>query len=404
MKKVWSIAKDMFINILSSMIPTIVLQLIVLPFVSKELSQEIYGNMVSIVAINTVVAITLGNVWNNVRLLLQEKYNKAKSYGDFGILILGSSILCVIVVVACIAVMGLAESILDYVLIAIISVLALLHGYVIVVFRLNLDFIRLFINNLMLSAGYFVGYLLLLFFDMKWQWVYIFGYSFSIAYTLLHSSLLQEGIRKTKLFPEAVREGTTLLIATGIGNFLNYSDRIILNPMLGGEGVTIYYVSTLIGKLVSMVVSPINAVILSYLAKIEKLSKRLEDGMLVINLGVCTVGYIVCMLCSKIILKFLYPEYYIKAMEYVPITTMTAMVIVFCSVVSPFVLKFCSRMWQAIINLVVLVFYLLFAILGYTFLQLQGFCIGILMAYTIKAIVLVVILKRHALIEEQPEP
>ena len=144
----------------------------------------------------------------------------------------------------------------------------------IVTFRLELNFKGIVINNIIMVVGYVVG-LVLYSFTLYWQYVYILGISFSLIYIIKHSDIITEKIRITPLFKRHLVELLFLIFASLINNLLNYADRIIIYPLIGGTAVSIYYASTLFGKIVSTAISPLNSVALSYLAKKNILKKEL---------------------------------------------------------------------------------------------------------------------------------
>ena len=78
---------DMILNIVATSIPTVILQLLILPSLSNYMDGNAYGLMVTILAVLNVVPSTIGNVLNNVRLLHEESYKKDNEQGDFQILL-----------------------------------------------------------------------------------------------------------------------------------------------------------------------------------------------------------------------------------------------------------------------------------------------------------------------------
>ena len=72
-----------FYNIIASILPSVVLQLLIYPAYSGFVSQKQYGNMITILSILTVIAISVGNALNNVRLLRQNEYFEAGQHGDY---------------------------------------------------------------------------------------------------------------------------------------------------------------------------------------------------------------------------------------------------------------------------------------------------------------------------------
>lgn len=393
MDKKKKIVLDMLLNIISSAIPVFLLQLQIYPMISARLSQEQYGNMITTVSVIMVISASLGNVLNNVRLLLNDSYREKKLKGDFNYILILFILLSVAVSVIVLVFLRLGDA-GEIILSLIVGVLLLIQGYLMVAFRIELNFYKILISNVCLAAGYLLGYLLFAWFQMGWQYVYIVGYLFSSLYILFHCDLLKEPVRKTELFPGTAKECRFLLEASLIGNLLNYSDRILISPIIGPKGVTIYYVSTLFGKLITQLIGPISGVILGYLAKIKSLEKKLENGMILVTAVICTGGYFFCVLLAGPILTFLYPQYVEEAMTLIPITTAATMFMTMASAISPFVLKFCPRQWQVRINAITLACYVAGALCGFWMGGMKGFCMGILLTFLIKTAFLIVILKR----------
>ena len=186
---------------------------------------------------------------------------------------------------------------------------------------------------------------------------------------------------------------TLWLLLSGIFNsLLNYADRIIIYPMIGGEAVTIYYIATLFGKIIGMVVGPMNSVVLSYIAKIDKLSQKFLSYVLGITAFAGVIGYVICMSLGKFGIKILYTDYYEEVVRYLPITTVTAMFMMAISVVFPFVIKCCSMKWQVIIDAISFVCYVVIGIVLYDVYGLMGFCIGVMIAFLTKFLMMLYLL------------
>ena len=177
-----------------------------------------------------------------------------------------------------------------------------------------------------------------------------------------------------------------------------YVDKLILYPMLGSAVVSIYYASTIFGKIIIQFLGPVNSVILSYLAKSDGVKKRTFIKYLALILGVAVIGFIFCMLISEFMLDLLYPNLKMDAMKFIPIATVTGLVNMVITAVSPFILRFKKITWQLVINITSTVLYLGFSLGFYFGFGLIGFYAGILVAYIIKLLILVLIF----MIEKHP--
>lgn len=126
-----------------------------------------------------------------------------------------------------------------------------------------------------------------------------------------------------------------LILSSALSNVLTYVDRLLLFPLLGGTMVSVYYASTLFGKAISLGITPINGVVLSYFSRLKRLKVNTFKTMLVASGILGVLGFFACMLVSRPILTLLYPQWMDQAMHYIGITTATAMVAMVISVIQP---------------------------------------------------------------------
>ena len=106
---------------------------------------------------------------------------------------------------------------------------------------------------------------------------------------------------------------------------------------------------------------------------------------------IAVIAYFACLLVSKPLLILLYPEWALESLEIIRITTATAMMSLMVSIVNPIVLRFCKIDRQIIINFISLTVYLFSCLIFMKLYGLPGFAFGVLLAYAIKLLVLVLI-------------
>ena len=228
-----------------------------------------------------------------------------------------------------------------------------------------------------------MGYLLFLRIG-HWQIIYILGLAFSLAFIFLKSSLWKEPLR-TDGELKRISLQTLLLAASGmLLRITTYADKMLIFPVLGGAMVSVYYASTLFGKIVSQVITPISGVILSYLSKAKRKNDEVFRLAFLSSAAVCVVGYFACVAISRPILGWLYPQFVDGAMEYIWITTGTAVLTALISIINPFVLKFFDMKWQIAINGVYVAVYVGLSMTLLGSMGLYGFCVGTLIATALK--------------------
>lgn len=377
--------KDSMLNIVSAALPILFLQLIVFPFIGKSTSVEGYGLFIAFVSLFTLVSFPLGNVLNNVRLLMEEDYRENEIKGDFNPILIGMSFLSLIMI--WFASLFIDQNIdnIDITLLCMITILSVWKEYLIVSFRLVLNYRRILFNNVLICMGFFVG---LISYKIVgyWQLVYLMGLSFSLMYIMKFSKLHKEPIKFTFLYKRTASKSFQLYLASLLKNTLNYADKLVLLPLIGPTGVAIYYTSTIIGKIIIMMVNPINSVILSYLVKIDKVSLMKFLKAFSLAIVVACVGYSFTILFSPLFLIYFYSSWAKESLELIYITTATVCIDMLATILHPFNLRFNKSSWQIYMNLSHVIVYILSASYFYLNEGLIGFCFGILVASLYKLV------------------
>lgn len=385
---------DVLLNFLAALIPIIVLQLIIYPRVAAGVDADKYGLMITIYSFMSMISLSLGNVVNNIRLINLKEYENNKIVGDYNFIIL-----FFVIVNAAIIIVGTIYyepqiDILSIILILLASTFLLLDEYLEVAFRIELNYKRILENRMCLTIGYLIGFILF-FMTSRWEYIFLFGQIGSFVFIISHTLLLREPFVKTKLFKKVSRDIIFLLGASIVGNAMSYADKLLLYPLLGGRQVAIYYTAAIIGKMVSMAITPITGVMLSYISHKNYVSKEIFHRVIFIGVLVSVIGYIVCIVITKPILMILYPQWMEVAMKYVPLTTLAVVISAFCSLINPFVMKFCNMYWQTVISLISTGMYLASSIVLLHFFGLMGFCCGTVLGYMVKLGISIFVYYKH---------
>lgn len=376
---------DSLLNIISAALPLLVLQLISYPLIARVVGGEEYGLIITLISVITVVSFPLGNVLNNIRLLRDEEYKEANEEGDFNPLLLGSSFVSILLIIYISFYIDSSLEILDFILLSLITVASLWKEYLIVTFRLVLNYKGILLNNIFMSLGYLIGSGIFLYLG-NWQIIYFTGLLFSLIYILRHTSLHKEKFRFSNLFKITASKGLALYIANLLKNVLSYADKLILLPLLGPVTVAIYYSSTILGKIISMMINPVNSVILSYLVKVDNISLKNVIKMFSVSTIIGVFGYILTIWISPYFLGFFYKDWAEESLELVYITTATAIVGVLSTVLQPFNLRFNKISWQIYLSGIHLVVYVALCYYFFQIAGLEGFTFGVLMSTVFKLI------------------
>lgn len=389
MLKVKSAAKDMAINIAATLIPTAALQLLVLPVAARGMSDDSYGLALAVIALLGVCPLTVGNVINNIRLLKDEEYRKGGEKGDFSAIVLASCVAnCIVIFLGALAIGG--QGAFGIALVVLASVMMLCREYLVAEFRLKLDYKGILVTNLLQTCGMMVG-LGIHMLTGYWACIYLIGYGASIAYLLFATEIWRDPVCVTNRMKETLGAFASLGIANILNKLTAYADRLVLIPLAGAGNVAVYYIACLFGKILSLLISPINNVLLSYLVKEDKASDKAFWASLGVGALLCVVGYIVTMLLAYPFLQILYPQFVDAAMSFIPVTTAAAYLMVLSGIAGPFVMRFCDLRWQIVLNGCFCAVFFIGSIIGFYFAGLMGFCVGVLVANGVRVICVVAI-------------
>ena len=380
----------MALNLLAASIPIAVLQLVILPSLAEDVGSDQYGLLVTILALLNVIPSTIGNVLNNIRILYDNKYRESGFFGDFQLIHFATQVISLILVLVISSFYDKNMTWVDFLLLGILSVFWLSREYYIAAFRIKIDYTAILINNILLVVGYVIGFLL---FKLLHNWIviYISGYTLSLAYIFIKTDIWKERLGTTPFFRFTTVQVLLLFISNLLLRITTYADKLLIYPLLGGTIVAIYYAATIFGKVISMVITPVSGVILTYLSKTTKKNNNLFLSLMFFGAIVSIVGYIGCLVVSRPVLSLIYPQFVTEAMNYIPITSATAILMAFTSLINPFIMKYFNMWWQIVINGSTTVFYVLICLGLLHFYGLTGFCIGAMITNIIKLIFMIFI-------------
>lgn len=388
-KTIRKISSDTIINIVSYGIPILMLQFVIFPFVARYWHTNDYGLMLALTSIVGVASEMAGGTLSNVRLILNNQYEE-NANGDYKSLLFYFN-----TIIGCV----LCAIFSFYYGIGIIQVVLLLgyfllfsfHSYLSVGYRLELKYNLVFINNVILCMGYgagmFVAYIL-----KQWEYVYICGLLVSCLHLLLTTKVWRGSFKRTKLFNQSLLKSITLMGAYLVGNSMNYFDRVFLYALMGALVVSEYYTATVFGKILNLLITPINMVMLSYLSKKTTLSRReivycLSALVIVGGCFVLTADYI-----APTILSYLYPQYYKNILDLILLATLATTITACTSLFKTLSMRYVSGGKVLSIECVYIAVYISTSIAMIKHWGLTGFCIATIVAAGVRILLYLICL------------
>ncbi len=359
----FSISKDFIYTIIATVISTGVMQLLLYPRLAASYSETDYGNILTIMAVIQTITLSLGNNLFYTRLIENEHYEREGVKGDFNYLLLISSVLSVLCASGFCLFQWHTNTIIS-ILIVILTVVTVAKSYYLVSFRLTLNFKKNLVSNIIAGIGYVIGVVLLMLVEL-WPIAFLASEILALGYILTQSSLHTEPFRRTILFGKTFFTYFCYVISGLMGNVITYMDRYIINPMLGPESVSIYYVATYFAKILTFLIGPISGVLLSYLAKDgQVISKR---KYLLLNLATIVIGFvfwIATLIFAEPITRLLYPTLIDSAVDLIEVASIATIIGIVSSITMIPVMKYAPPIWQIILSGLSLVLYILFGGIG----------------------------------------
>ena len=364
--------KDYALSVIASVIYTFARQIIVFPLLAAHLTDADYGTMLTVVGLVNVFTALVGGTLNNVRLIRATTYDEQGRKGDFLWLCLWGSVLGV---AGCVALGFIFElSVLTVVILSVYIVINNFYQYATAYFRLNLNFLRNLIVNVVASAAY-VAACFLFATPTLWPLIFLCGELAGLIYTLITTGFYKESFARTSLLKSTTMMYLQLAMVNLISNLLMYADRMILYPILGAESVSYYSTASFFGKSAGMVMVPIAGVLLGYFA--QKSFRATKKAFLLVNavsLACLGLFLLFCIPVAPWFTEILYPTLFKESAPYIFLANLGAVISIAGNMAQPMLLKACSTRDLMIIQIAFGVIYLASSLWLLPLYGLYGFC------------------------------
>lgn len=380
------IFSDSVYSIVALVIMNMVAQFAVYPFWAKQFGAERYGDILYLLSFINIFAVSVGSALNFSRLADSAKCETGNGEYTFIMLIMGALALPFSFGVR--AWGGVGMSVSEVFIFWVLLFFTMWRNYIDVDFRLSLNYKGYFKYYLVVSIGYLLG-IVACHFTGIWELALLPGEVLGTAYVFLRGDHLRKKPFVCSLdLKRTVRTCLIMLATNFILNVVFNVDRFMLKALIGGTAVTIYYLSSLLGKTVSLITTPLNSVIISYLAKYKgEFTKKMYALLLLIvgGAGVLLIG--ACTLGSYILIPILYPESYEISKEFFLISSVSQVIFFATTVLTMVLLRFAKQQYQLYINLFYAAAFVILGIPMTTSGGIWGFSWAILIANFVRMVV-----------------
>lgn len=388
-KKHFSKIKDFLWSFIASIISTVVLQLVVHPCLALMFDEVEYGEILFIVGVANVLMLTFGNSLGDIRLVMHNEYEDEKT-GDFNVILVIVSALSSLIIVGFVALYG-KVSLWNEIMLAIFCFLGTASSYFAGLLRTKLMFREGVISNIVKSVGYMIG-LAIVMFTKVWGAVFVFGYLISSIYLAKKTGIFKHGFFLTRKKKKILSKYSQLSVSYALKSSLTYVDRFIIYPLLGPGMISVYTVSTVLGKCVSLAIQPTSNVLLGYYAQPgSRITVKRFRITNLLTMAFGAVSFFVVWLFSSLFISLLYPDYVDAVKPYLVIGNLVTILGSLSSIIQPTLLKYAKMHWQITIQAIYAVLVVGLSIVLIPYFDLIGFCYAMLISNIAKLIIMIIV-------------
>lgn len=388
-KKTLSIASDLIYSIAGLMLMNGILQLLINPTLNGWMGEDAFGNYQSVLAVVSIMGTTFGVAANYSRMVKHRENKDCNT--DYSIFLIVISVLCIPVSAAALA-MYKSFTIGAFLLLVPLTIFTVLRYYGDVNYRMNLNYKGFFIYYAVITLGYCVG-LLFYKFTGKWELTILTGELLAFIYVFFSGKIFRgEPFKKSEYFSENIKSMTVLSSTNIISAVAQNTDRILLGIAAGGDAVTTFYVSTLLGKVVSLLTTPLNGVLIGYLTKYEgKITKKMYLCFTFALLGIGVLAMGGCYIGSMIFVKLFYPNVYESAKGYFFLANAGQIFYFISNCLMTVMLRIANEKYQMYLNIAYAVIFASTVIPMTLTMELTGLTYSLLIANAAKFLLIVIV-------------
>lgn len=392
---VWSLCGLILMNIAA--------QIVLFPLLRRSLGEEGYGDMQYLMAYINIVTVSVGCAANLARMTAPE-YERTHNNGDYNLFLIAIAVLGAPFTFLLCRYGGVTVDTPTWICYYLLFIAMAFRYYADVMFKITLNYRKYFLYYLAISVGYGIG--LLLFFQTGiWPLALLPGEVLGVLFAFLCVREMRRRVfRPSPVFGRVLKGILILTVSEGLSNLIFNADRLILKLLIDASAVTVYYLATLVGKTMSLVATPLNSVLLGYLARYQgKLTRKM---MRYITLG-CLVSFVlftaVCMFGGWVILYLLYPDDVDAVKPFLLLGSLAQVIFFTTNVVTVILIRFAKKAYQIFVNAAFGICFFGFGIAATLFYGLWGFAVAMVAANLVRFVLAILLGFRWAKREERKQ-
>ena len=368
---------DSILSIIGMILMTAAAQFLVYPNWEHSYGTEHYGNIIYMLSLMNVVCITFGSAVSYTRIITSAKH-ETKNAPYLRLM----TVLSIITLAYAVIVSLINNTIMSYLDISgfvILCVLTVWRSYSDVEYRIHLNYKGYFTYYVVIGIGYVIG-MLVMPYAKTWTVALILGEIAGLSYVYFKGHILKKDSFDSAESSEMLKLFYVLVGSYFINTLIFNADRILLKNAIGSTAVSIFYVSSLLGKTLSLVTTPLNGVISGYIAKFK--GKPSLRSVCLLILGATIVAFAaagVCTLGAYIILPVLYPTTFDSARGSIFICSISQTFFFSTNILSVIMLRFADKKYQLYSNIIYAIAFAAICIPLTVIGGMSGFYIGLVL-------------------------
>ena len=371
-----AIAGDLLYSMVALVLFNGVLQLIVYPLINREMGESAFGDVLYLIGIVSILAPSFGPAVNNTRLVLQNRLETKN--GDYNFTLLLFSGLSVAAVVVILLFSG-QLSLMTAIVLSAITILTIFRYYSDVEYRLKINYKKYLFFYVILSIGYLLG-LGAYYLTKNWVWVFLIAEAAPILFVILRGNIYKKAFQCSENRKAVLRDSFILALSYLLSFSMMNLDRLILMNMVNSEAVTQYYVLSLIGKTMALLVGPLNSIIISYLSKYDIMNRTFYRKVVGLLLLLSAGFLIVAIIATPLFIQIFYPNLAGQPFDLTIVVNLSQIIFFAGSLLLIVVLTFSNVKWQLIIQATYAALLTVIGIIFTYFWGLRGFACATLVA------------------------
>lgn len=384
-----SYSKDVMYSVLGLCIMNAVTQFIVYPVFQKRFGEVVFGDILSLISIIAIMGTSFGCAANYSRIMAQTRHTD--SSGDYNIFLMFVFAICTpiaLIGIKCIDYCSISNCLL-YVLLMFMTILRYYND---IEFRLCVDYRGFFVYYFLIAVGNIVGIICI---NKIWMIPLILGETLAFLYVVVNKKLYKRKLwNKSDNFDINKKSLVVLSVTFLLEAVVVNSDRLILQWLDGGKTVTVFYIATLIGKIIGMISAPINSVIVGHLSKYQgNITYSFFRKLGVIAILCAIILNMFCIVMSVVFIKVLYPNLFSEVVSYLWISNLGQIFYFVSGILCVVLMRFTNEKYQFYIQIIYFIVFFIIAVpLAFMF-NLFGMFIAVLIASIVRIVAITCIAK-----------